>query len=591
MSNFSISSTTNKHARYNTQKIEAGYKPSANIQNRLYNFSAFHKYAMDNENYMSFGDDFICVTGTLIYKNLIGATMLSKLYGDYHSEISEIRKNSIGAYCIIIKKGNLITIFGEENYSYNIYYYIKDNDWIISNSFLDIPTISENNFEIDKYNFIEFVFNTYILDNETIFKEVKRLCGNQYISIDLTKNSADIIEIEVDWKLNINNSYQESVKKVTTNLNKVTKTVCENFGSPVLCMTGGLDSRMNFASVLGNGYLPTLLYGVGNSILTDTKDMDLTINKMYSSLFKLKLNVADWSTPTKIDESWEKYLNRYSESFLQYNASSNVLYSFEELKEPFVTFGYFGEFYRNIPWIENQTKDYFSLEEYIDEYFFKTVGFDDLLASTNIDKDKFKNNILRKLKNLCIRYGINPEKVHIDEYRYLYLEYLRVGCSIMLNLINKIRYCSYLIAEDNVYKNCPIYVSSHTGARFMLDCYETMFPKILSVPFYTHCELRSYNTKTKCLNPSNTEKYKRITSRFAKLKKFVPLKIKLWILRTFVNKDNKAFMDESRNNTILETIHKYIDNQYIIDIQFKPFIHRNYINLSMMIFALGKKKS
>lgn len=587
MSNFCLTSKGNLIDNYKAIKVKAGYSISCRVDTKLVNYLSFHKLIFKNENFLSIGDDFIGAMGTLIFKEST-ENMLLNLYNDWEGDINEIRQQSIGSYCVIIKKDDLITVFGEENYMYNIYYYITDNSYILSNSFFDIQTIYGAELEIDRFNFLEMVFNTYVLCNETIFKDVKRLCGDEYILIDLVKNKAEVKKIKVAWLFDRKISYPNRIKKLSENLVKKTKIICDAFGAPALCMTGGLDSRLCLAPVLANGLRPNLFYGVGNSILTDTKEMDLKINQMYAEKFGLSLEMMDWSTSLPIDKDWQKYFDRYSESFTQYNASSCVFESLEKVPNHYMIFGYFGELYRNLSWIENMQKEFFTIDEYVDDYFMQQVSFERLVRSTNVSYEEFREHIKEKMIKLCIRYEINPNKINVDEYRYLYLEYLRVGCSIMLNLVNKMRYISYPIAEDDVYKYCSLSRQENLGAQFMLDMYKLIFKPVLEIPFFTHCEIRNYNTDKGVLDPPASDSFAKITRHTKFMSKLLPLSLKLWFLRTFVTKDSKAIKDESSNDYINEIINKYVGSSFINGLNFSQYTHRNYILLAMYCFIFSK---
>ena len=590
MSNFCLTSKDCLVDKYKSIKEKAGYTVSGSVNSEQVNFLSFHKQAFKNENFLSLGNDFVGAVGTLIYKEST-ENMLHKLYEDWCGDVKEIRKNSIGSYCVIIKKGCLITVFGEENYMYNIYYYIKGGSFVLSNSFFDIQTISGTELEIDNFNFLEMVFSTYVLGNETIFKDVKRLCGDEYIQINLESNKTEIKRLRVDWSFDKTCSYNDRIDQLTDNLIKKTKIICDAYGTPALSMTGGLDSRLCLAPVLANGIKPDLYYGVGNSILTDTKDMDMKINRMYADKFGLSLEIMDWSTSLPIDKDWQKYFDRYSESFVQYNASSCIFEALEKVPNHYMTFGYFGELYRNLPWIENSTKDYFTIDEYIDEYFMQQVSYEQLVRTANVSYEDFREHIKRKMLSLCDRYGLNPERIKNDEYRYLYLEYLRVGCSIMLNLVNKIRYISYPIAEDDVYKYCSLSKQEHLGAKFMLDVYARVCKPVLEIPFFTHCEMRCYNQEKGVLDPPASESFSKITKHTKFISRVLPLSLKLWFLRTFVTKDSKASKDESINNHVNDIVKKYVDSSDINGLRFSRFTHRNFILLAMYCFVLNKKRA
>ena len=135
MSNFCLTSKGFLIDKYKETKEKAGYIVSGSVDSERVNYLSFHKFSFKNDNFLSVDDDFVGVIGTLIYKESVG-NMLLNLYNDWEGDVCKIRQHSIGSYCVIIKKGDYITVFGEENYMYNIYYYINGNSFILSNSFL-----------------------------------------------------------------------------------------------------------------------------------------------------------------------------------------------------------------------------------------------------------------------------------------------------------------------------------------------------------------------------------------------------------------------------------------------------------------------
>ncbi|RGN51047.1 hypothetical protein DXB60_23025 [Bacteroides fragilis] len=153
---------------------------------------------------------------------------------------------------------------------------------------------------------LEFVYIGACVGSETLCKDIYRLSGNEYISINLQTSEFAIKEIAFEWRRPYD-SYENSVSEVVANLSQTAKVLSNVYASTSICMTGGLDSRISLASFLSEGFKPTLLYGIGNSIITDTFKEDRDIVNKISDIFGLDLKLLDWSNPSKIDSFWDYY--------------------------------------------------------------------------------------------------------------------------------------------------------------------------------------------------------------------------------------------------------------------------------------------
>ena len=60
-----------------------GYVVSGKYENEKISFASYYKLAIKNENFLSIGDDFVSVTGTVIYKDTIGQESLRMIYNDF----------------------------------------------------------------------------------------------------------------------------------------------------------------------------------------------------------------------------------------------------------------------------------------------------------------------------------------------------------------------------------------------------------------------------------------------------------------------------------------------------------------------------
>jgi hypothetical protein len=253
-------------------------------------------------------------------------------------------------------------------------------------------------------------------------------------------------------------------------------------------MTAGLDARTSLATYMSAGAKPNLYYGVGNSFLTNTQQKDLDIDSLFEKEFNLKLNVSQWKSPEIINQDWSDVVNKYGFYAYIYGGSNAIFDFFRRIEGPLVTFGYGGELYRNLDWIENREKDFFSIDDFIDEYY---VTGDSLRMVKGVVG--FRDHLRKKLLWVCEKYDLNPDKIPNEASVFFLQEYRKTADSHLLNFINLSKYCSLLLMESECMKYGMQSVESLKKSKFMLSVINQLFPKVLDIPVFSHMTLRSYN--------------------------------------------------------------------------------------------------
>ena len=461
--------------------------------NSIYAF-ATKKLKINNQNSLSLQDDFVITNGMLLYKNGNSIENWKQLYNDYTFNIPNIRSQSCGNYAVCIKKGKVIDIWGEEFGGFNIYYYNDKNSYLISNSLYDLAKVLKNKLSINYLNIYEETLQNGILGEETFFNEIKRLSGNQYLHIKVDDEILTVNELPLLYPICKEDSMvcAEKVSKILSNRAQTIKKV---IGNPSINMTGGLDARISLATYLSVGAKPFLNYGVGNTGLTNTKIEDLNIDMIFRDRYNLDLRIGSWITPNPIDKHWEYYISKYGFLSTVYAGSDDVMKFFENSQGNIITFGYAGELYRNLPWIENRKKNYFSIDEFIDEYYITGDVYE---MSHNIPN--YREHIKNKLLKICNRYHLDPNHIaNVDNFYFL-LEYRKVADTKLLNLCNMIKFSNLLLSEQECLKNIRVEISDMYSSKFMLTIINKLYPDALEVPVFSHCSTRKYVKSTGILS-------------------------------------------------------------------------------------------
>ena len=293
---------------------------------------AVQKHDVIHANAISQETDFCIVTGTCIYKESV---FYKQLIDDFSDNISSIRENTIGQYGITICKNNCIRIFGDACGCYDIYYYEEGDNFLVSNSLYEMCLVLKEKLTLDDERVIQRVINRSILNGKTFFKEICRLRGNESININCDSCSFSIQYILPQFcTTNVNSSHEVIVNHVVERIKENARISAKVLGTPVICMTGGLDSRLLLAAYLSVGVKPKLLYGVGNSNITFPEKEDEQCVNIISKKFGLDKLIVDFSIAQPINKDWNYLINNYGvTTAYMWGGSMNIIESLSHLDE------------------------------------------------------------------------------------------------------------------------------------------------------------------------------------------------------------------------------------------------------------------
>ena len=377
----------------------------------LYAYST-KKMHIDNCNYYVNQQDFVIATGTLLNKDEHSIENILNSFVD----IDSFRNASVGQYAIVRKRDGEILIWGDEIGVYDVFYFYKDGTFVVSNSLYDMALSLEGLLSINENNLIERCFINGILGGETIYNEIFRLSGHEHIQIILGRNDFCIVKEKIHLPFLSSDNYDEVAKDFANVMKEKAHVVVKQLGNPDIFMTGGLDARVYLDTYLSLGSKPTLNYGIGNSLITNTKKTDLDLDKEFMKRFQLSLHTGSWETPNPVDKDWSDLVKEYGFFIHIYGGSHNVTNMLSHLSENISTFGYGGELYRNLPWVETMKKSYFSVEQFVDEYYAPSR-----LLSALKKPQEFRTHILRKVHWVCEKYGLSPNKIKREDNVFFFM--------------------------------------------------------------------------------------------------------------------------------------------------------------------------
>ena len=491
MSRFILANSKNVYENYcNLMKdsIFEKYTEYISAEENMY-IRVYKKMNVDNYNFLRKDNHFIACTGTLIYDNKIGESALQSIMDDYHGDIFEIREKCHGSFCLMIKYNNKMQICCDKSEIYNVYYYLDGQEVVISNYYYYMAKSIKDRIEVNEFALLEKVFQNCNIDNHTIFNNIYRLAGDESIKI---KNSIEILTTcDFEQGIVFGKSEEEWLDIIVDKIKKAAERTKLFTDSISITMTGGLDSRLQLASLMSVGIKPTLITGCGYR----SKNNDYIISQRIAQKYNLPLIEMNWNNSIKISGEWQTLLPRFGENYLVNSGTSEFFNGFRSKDYYMMLFGYYGEVLRNKDWLEDYEGEYFTIEEYLDEFYINPE-----IKKICLNYEKYHDILRGKFDEIVEEEGLNPCQINKTNFKRINIRYRKHADNVMNNLIND--YCySYAFLTDNdlllTLINIPY--EYKVNSRFMLRLIEKLYPDLLNFDFFTHLTKKKYDYKKSIL--------------------------------------------------------------------------------------------
>jgi hypothetical protein len=328
MSLWYLTSSENAHREAQRVCERAGLRPSGEISETNCYGRAYFKRFVTTDNLAKCGDDaWICSAGTIIYESQMGYEALRKCYSDFNSAgISAIQSKALGHYALAIRRANEVTVFTAPDGALSLYYVDTGSFWFITNSMHVCASVLPIR-KLDSTKLLITAIQGALPGEDTFYSGIKRLFGNQLIHIDLVggtfrtecipqpplHSSCDLPSIE-----DALDRYKEEVRTVFRELIAA--------GSIGLFGTGGKDSRTILAALVDQQAPLQMMYGTGNSRITDSSHGDLAAAQSVAKLYDIPFQQLDWSgNQPHTKETLQRSFRTYGFQAEIYGASESFL--------------------------------------------------------------------------------------------------------------------------------------------------------------------------------------------------------------------------------------------------------------------------
>ena len=470
--------------------FEGKFKESFLKTTEAYSVIAYHKLNIDNnENVYVEGDNFVAATGTLIYSGKFGMAALRQLYYDSESQtISEIRKKAIGSYCIAIKKDNRMVLFVDEAHTYSIYYYVTDDNYLITNTYYHIGKSISG--KVNDYALLERGIRRCIMSNQTPIKDVYKLGAREAIEIDIERKKIRLVEIDLnDYHMKYTNK-KDAVSDIKKKIMEVSNLRNRFIHSYLHFLTGGIDSRLEMAIHKQAQSQVSIGYWTGKDVITNGTVQDANIAREIADYYGFDFTLFDVSQ--SFEDSVEDIGSRadlLGEYASLYCGNTKWLDIFMKSKNfDSFGFGYLGESFRNLSNLDSSYKEPYGISNLVEDVYCRSG-----LEKKVVHLDGIYEFICNEFCDL-LKIGENRHALSIDAAFRLFT-YSRFDADCILNnFVNQFAYSIPIFGQkviaDAIY-SLPYSWLQHDS--FSLALTEEIEAKLLEFPIYSHHRYFDYD--------------------------------------------------------------------------------------------------
>ena len=505
-------STNKKHVNDVVElNQKAGFTDSIKYNSESFSLVIFKKKIHPVENFLEGQNgDFVAMVGTGFYNGKNGLKALEGILLGFDGDVLKLQENIIGNYLLVIHFNSELYILTDKYQVIKSYYTEYETGWAVSNNLSDLIAVGNylKKESIDYYGLLSESFLVSSFSKKTIVTNISKVFGFEFIIIN--KNN----EFHIHHIGHKKNNYDlsclskvEIAEQYASYIHKYIKVIVDNFGESIgIHQTGGLDNRTILAAFLNKNIKPTMLYGIGNSPLTNTQSEDLKVVRVYEKELGLKLSLMDWSNDKNWiqNQNWKERFDKFGFLYSIYGGSESFFNAYENKDKEYPECMECGYFLENLR-LREFAKDMsgaITLEQFVDQYLLGG-GYGISNETIISDLDGYRKHIIEELASQIEIYSIDISKgitkENFDEIRWIHARHTD---TIMVNFLNLYTSSFSIFSQPDLHEY-PFSVSSEfrSNAGFQLMVIKSLHSKLLEFPFYTHQRLHSFDYKKMELTP------------------------------------------------------------------------------------------
>jgi hypothetical protein len=225
---------------------------------------------------------------------------------------------------------------------------------------------------------------------------------------------------------------------------------------------------------------PLLLYGEGNSQITNTKKKDKDLFSTVSSKLSLDKHLMDWKG-NYVDHGvriWNNYVKKYGFGYRMYGCNPSVFDEYEGRISPYPKFhvlGLGGGFTNTKPWMRYDKNEKYNIRNIVEDLAF--------VPAKSIIGSEIYNEIKSYLKN---RYNIRGSEVHGSKLINIEIMLWCKCDGFTINILNEFTYSFFPLGMYEL--TSPLFQlskSDRINNSFQIDIIKNNKKELLKLPFFS----------------------------------------------------------------------------------------------------------
>ena len=321
-----------------------------------------------------------------------------------------VRGRVFGHYAIAARLGDRVVAFCDAIASYELYHWTSPcgDAFVVSNflsdflAFEGVPRVADDLGALKAaYHGERGIARTSLLPG------VLSVGGNEMLEIALRPGAAalSVRSAPPPRPSARPEGFEEGVRSYVRRSDRVFEALSA-LPSVAINATGGLDSRLLLASAHRHGLRPTLLYGAGNSAMTNTRPEDLAIARALAEAYGWPLRVMDWRQDRPHGAEGRRRLHLRHGFKQPYGATEGLMRALEGGIEPYPELqmgGYNPAFTNRKPWSWGTGR--IAMGDFLRRY---AADYAEVLASPEA-RDAYFRGLEADMRALAAELGIAVE--------------------------------------------------------------------------------------------------------------------------------------------------------------------------------------
>lgn len=451
-------------------------------------FISYHKINFANENVYTENDGFIGCSGTLVYKKECGSQALKALYEDLkRKDLQQIRKDLLGTFAVICKIENTVMCFVDETGTYAFYYLCEKGKYILTNTFYHIQKMSGQKYlpEVLKENVVQYG----VVGNKTPFENIYRMLGTDLIRID-----CDSGEMQIDFiEMNHYDIKSGTIEEAAAQVNAVAQGIFEDskcvMQDVAVFLTGGVDSRLVLGNYLAAGIRPTVFSWHGAHNTMNSIDNDLQAVRKIAEATQLNMQAVDLSKEDQFHEISLRMYDRFGECATIYNGNPIWYNILKDYNVGFADYGNVVEILKewDVEW------DFLGKKITLSTYTDKFINWMGMIKEGE-GRDRLKADLMVSFGRIADSNHIDKENMTNEDCMILVSEFRLHADTAVNDFANVFCYSFPFCTQRrlmSVVDKVPL--AYKFEKKLNLTMQRQLNPKLLEIPFFSHCEVMTLN--------------------------------------------------------------------------------------------------